>query len=186
MRLFAAIELPDDVRGRLASTAAGLRARLEPLDARWVEPEKLHLTVRFIGQVDDSRAPELIETICDAIPAPPFDLSFRGCGVFPASGPPRVIWIGVADGAPSLARIHQVLNGRLVPFGFEPERRAFSAHLTLARVRHPRGGASVRAAVRAFTVPEIACHVSQVTLFRSHLSPRGSRYEIVATIPLRA
>lgn len=185
MRLFAAIELPEDVRARLASAAADLRGRLRrSVDARWVEAEKLHLTVRFIGQVEDDRAPALIERVRAPVPLPPFDVRFGACGVFPPSGSPRVIWIGVAEGAASLSGIHRELNDRLMPFGFEPEHRPFSAHLTLARVRTARSGGKIRAAVGAFTVPDVRCHVSHVTLFRSHLSPRGSRYDVVAAIPL--
>lgn len=185
MRLFAAIELPEGVRHLLQSAASELRARLgRSLDARWVEPEKLHLTVRFIGQVADEGAPALINRVRVPIAIAPFEVRLGGCGVFPKSGPPRVIWIGVVHGVESLARIHEELNARLAPFGFEPERRPFSAHLTLARLRNPSTRASLRRAVGAFTVPEIRCGVSHVTLFRSHLSPRGSRYEIVAAVPL--
>lgn len=185
MRLFTAIELPKDVRLVLESSAEQLRVRLgRSVEARWVEPEKLHLTVRFIGHVEDDRAPALLDRVRMPIAIPPFHLRLSGCGVFPASGPPRVIWIGVVEGAMPLTQLHEELNGRVAPFGYEPERRPFSAHLTLARVKTARSIASFRAAVRAFTTPEIRCEVAQVTVFRSHLSPRGSRYEIVGAIPL--
>ncbi len=185
MRLFAAIELPEDVRLLLEASAEQLRLRLGPsVEARWVEPEKLHLTVRFIGQVEDDRAPALIARVRTPIAVSRFELRLGGCGVFPASGPPRVIWIGVVEGARPLAQLHEELNARLAPFGYEPERRPFSAHLTLARVKTAKSRGSVRAAVRAFTTPGVRCDVAQVTLFRSHLSSRGSRYEIVAAIPL--
>jgi 2'-5' RNA ligase len=185
MRLFAAIELPEDVRLLLESAAQQLRVRLgRSVEARWVDQQKLHLTVRFIGHVEDDGAPALIDRVRVPIAVPPFHLRLSGCGVFPASGPPRVIWIGVVEGAMPLAQLHQELNRRVAPFGYEPERRPFSAHLTLARVKTAKSIASVRAAVRAFTTPDICCEVAQVTLFRSHLSPRGSRYEIVAAIPL--
>ena len=184
MRLFAAIELPEDVRAALLSAAIDLRSRLGTLDARWVEPEKLHLTVRFIGHVDDDRAPALIDRIRRPIAEAPFDVHFSGCGAFPRSGAPRVIWVGITEGATPLVRIHQELNARLEPLGYTAERRPFSAHLTLARVRSVKRSTSVRARVGAFPVPVLRCHVSHVTLFRSHLSPRGSRYEIVAVIPL--
>lgn len=184
MRLFAAIELPDSTRAALVSAAADLRSALDDLDARWVEPEKLHLTVRFIGHVDDDRAAGLIDRVRMAVAVRPFEMRFGGCGVFPRSGPPRVIWVGVTEGAPALVRIHQELNARLEPLGYEAEQRPFSAHLTLARVRTVKRGASVRSLVGAFPMPDLRCRVSHVTLFRSHLSPRGSRYEILAAIPL--
>ena len=184
MRLFAAIELPESIRAALLSAAADLRSALGDLDARWVEPEKLHLTVRFIGHVDDDRAAALIDRVRTPVAVRPFEMRFGGWGVFPRSGPPRVIWVGVTEGAPALVRIHEELNARLRPLGYEAEQRPFSAHLTMARVRTGKRGASVRPLVGAFSVPDLPCHVSHVTLFRSHLSPRGSRYEILATIPL--
>jgi RNA 2',3'-cyclic 3'-phosphodiesterase len=184
MRLFAAIELPEDVRAALFSAAIDLRARLGALDARWVEPEKLHLTVRFIGHVADDSAPALIERVRRPVAVAPFDVRLGACGVFPRSGQPRVIWVGITEGAPALVRIHEELDARLVPLGYEAEQRRFTAHLTLARVRSAKRSASVRALVSACPVPDLRCHVPHVTLFRSHLSPRGSRYEIVATIPL--
>jgi 2'-5' RNA ligase len=184
MRLFAAIELPERLRAAFVPAATDLRSALGDLDARWVEPEKLHLTVRFIGYVDDDRAAALIDRVRMPVAVCPFEMRFGGCGVFPRSGPPRVIWAAVTEGAPALVRIHQELNARLEPLGYAPEQRPFSAHLTLARVKTVKRGASVRALVGAFALPDLPCRVSHVTLFRSHLSPHGSRYEILAAIPL--
>lgn len=187
MRLFVGVELCEDARRAAELTANALRKRLGDLvTARWVPPEHLHITVRFIGQVDDDRAPALMETLGAPIAVPPFEVQLDGAGVFPPSGPPRVIWLGLAEGTQSLAAVHAELNQRLAAFGYEPEQRPFSAHLTLARVKEVRQGASteVRRTVANFTPPPARCAVAHATLFRSHVSPAGSRYEVVARTQL--
>jgi 2'-5' RNA ligase len=165
-----------------------LQVALSPiLTARWVPLQNMHLTVRFIGQVDDDHAPPLIDALTAPVDVAPFDMEFAGCGVFPPSGAPRVLWIGLTRGLSSLATLHEVFNRRLRPFGFEPEARPFNAHLTLARIKDAPGGSgrAVRDALARVTAPPARSQVSRATVFRSHLSPKGPRYEPVAFVPLR-
>ncbi|HEX9369202.1 MAG TPA: RNA 2',3'-cyclic phosphodiesterase, partial [Vicinamibacterales bacterium] len=137
MRLFVAVEIGDETRSLAAATADVLRAAIGPaVRARWVPPENVHLTVRFIGHVDDGRAPALIDALTPPLDIPPFGIELGGCGVFPPTGAPRALWIGVAHGLPGLVSMHAAFNRRLLPFGFEPESRPFSAHLTLARIKN--------------------------------------------------
>jgi 2'-5' RNA ligase len=189
MRLFVAVEIDDRVRRLAGATAETLRVEIGPaLKARWVPPENLHFTVRFIGHVDDSRAPALIEALIPTLEVPPFDVELGGCGVFPPSGPPRVLWIGLTQGLASLALMHDAFNERLRPLGFEPETRPFSAHLTLARIKEaPKGaGRIVRDALAHIALPLMRSHVTRATVFQSHLSSRGPRYEPVAFVELKA
>jgi RNA 2',3'-cyclic 3'-phosphodiesterase len=189
MRLFVAVEI-EDAAGQVAvEIARKLRAAIEPaLKARWVPPENMHLTVRFIGHVDDDRASELIDVLSRPLDIPSFDIQLGGCGVFPSVGAPRVLWIGVAHGLPGLVLMHEAFNLRLRPFGFEPESRPFSAHLTLARIKDARSGTgrAVHEALRQVTPTTARSHVTRATIFRSHLSPNGPRYEPVAVAELRA
>jgi RNA 2',3'-cyclic 3'-phosphodiesterase len=188
MRLFVAVEIDDRAR-RVAETAAlELQDRIGPvLKARWVPPENMHLTVRFIGHVDDSRAPAVIDALAPPLDMPPFEIALGGCGLFPPRGAPRVIWIGLTQGLPSLALMHAAFNHRLRPFGFEPERRPFSAHLTLARLKDAprRAGRSLAEALDRIAVPATRFQVSRATVFQSHLSSKGPRYEPVAFSPLK-
>jgi 2'-5' RNA ligase len=181
MRLFVAVELDEAVRESAARIADNLRQELRrtALDARWVASDNLHFTLVFIGQIDDGAAPSFVEAIGRPFDDAAFTVRLGRCGVFPPSGPPRVIWIGLAEGGEGLSRLQQDVVGRLQPLGFEPERRPFSAHLTIARVRDvPRAAArDARAIVASASVPVASCVVRRVTLFRSHLSPKGSRYE---------
>jgi 2'-5' RNA ligase len=148
----------------------------------------MHLTVRFIGHADDNRAAAVIEALIPALEIAPFDIELGGCGVFPPSGPPRVLWIGLTQGLPSLALMHDAFNQRLRPFGFEPESRPFSAHLTLARIKDaPRGaGRLVRDALTHIAPPRTQSRVTRATIFQSHLSSQGPRYEPIAFTALKA
>jgi 2'-5' RNA ligase len=187
MRLFVAVEIDDHARRAAEATAEALRVAIGPaLKARWVPVANLHLTVRFIGRVDDDRASAVIETLASPLDIPPFDIELGGCGVFPSKGPPRALWIGLTRGAPSLAAMHDAFNRRLRPFGFEPDARPFSVHLTLARIKDaPKGTGRALREVLGQAAPKLArSHVSRATIFQSHLSPKGPRYEPVAFTPL--
>jgi 2'-5' RNA ligase len=142
----------------------------------------LHLTLVFIGQVEDASAEAFVSAVRRPFAMPSFALRLGQCGVFPPSGPPRVIWIGLTEGGDALRVLQGEIVRRLQPLGFEPECRQFSAHLTIARVRDVARGAArdARAIIGAASVPDASCLVTRVTLFRSHLSPKGSRYEALA------
>jgi 2'-5' RNA ligase len=146
----------------------------------------MHLTVRFIGHVADDRVPALIEALTPPLVIPPFDIELGGCGVFPPGGPPRALWIGLKKGLPDLASMHDAFNRRLQPFGLEPEPRPFSAHLTVGRVKDApkEAGRAVRDALDRVTPTRTRFHITRATIFQSHLSPKGSRYEAVAHVPL--
>jgi 2'-5' RNA ligase len=186
MRLFIAVELCEEARRVVERAGQELATLLgRQVTARWTSGEKLHITVRFIGHVPDDRTPALIQAAIAPLAIRPFDVRFGGCGVFPPHGAPRVLWIGLDEGLPSLGAINSALNDRLAPFGYEPEPRAFSAHVTLARITSVKSGAHhrVREQVRRFASSSASCRVTELTLFRSHLSPAGSRYEALAQVP---
>jgi 2'-5' RNA ligase len=139
MRLFVAIDIDPEIRGRIARFVEGMRG-FAP-EARWVSLPSLHLTLKFIGE----RPPEDTEAIKRAlasIPAPPAAMSFQGCGFFPTPRAARVFWIGIEAG-PELPALAAQVESSLLRLKIPREDRAFSPHLTLARAgdsRHPRGG----------------------------------------------
>jgi 2'-5' RNA ligase len=189
MRLFVAVEINDAVRQMAGGIAEDLRAAIAPvLEVRWVPMANLHLTVLFIGHVHDERAGSLLGALRPSLDLQPFDVEFGACGVFPPAGPPRVLWIGLTRGLPDLALMHEEFNRRLQPFGFEPESRPFSAHLTLGRIKSaPRGaGRGVSEVLRRVPPRPTTSRVTRATIFRSHLSPTGPRYEPVAFAELKA
>jgi len=186
MRVFVGVELSDEVRTLAASVTGGLRRSLaNRLDARWVSAENLHITVRFIGYVPDEGVSALLEAMTEPLDMAPFEIGFSGCGRFPPRGAPRVLWIGLSAGLSSLAALHEEFNRRVAPFGYAPETRPFSAHLTLARIKDARGSVtSVDAALQSAPTFTVTQRAETVAVFETQLSPRGSRYSVLRRIRL--
>jgi len=186
MRLFVAVELCDSIRRAAEFVTGELQRRLAgTLRARWVPVDHMHLTVHFIGHVPDERVPTVLDALQSAVPIEPFDVALAGCGAFPPHGPPRVLWIGLSEGLPALSAIHGEINQRLLPLGFQPEARPYTAHVTLARVKDaPRGSsAALREAVRTVDVPSVRCRVGHATVFESRIFRDGPRYSTILQIP---
>ncbi len=127
MRLFVAIDLPDSVKERLALLCCGLPG------ARWVAPEQIHLTLRFIGEVDGGLFLDIRDALTE-IAGKSFSLGLSGVGFFPPRGKPRVVWVGLQKNE-SLLKLRNRMESRLVDVGLEPEGRKFSPHITLARLK---------------------------------------------------
>ena len=188
MRIFIGVELGDTVRESAAGIAASLRRHLGArVDARWIPPHNLHITLRFIGEVAPDRAEEILRAVGHPFTSERFDVHVAGAGAFPPAGAPRVFWLGVASGAEGLARLHAEIAGRLLPLGIEPERRPYSAHLTVARVKECRGRdyRELRASLRGIAADAGTSSVRAVTVFRSCLSPKGATYEALLRVPLQ-
>lgn len=174
MRLFLGLELPEPVK------VDALSLRRPWPGARWQRPEQLHLTLHFLGEVACGE----LTRLCDALEAPPLSpcrLMLSGVGVFGSPDRPRVLWAGVDPEAP-LHTWHRVLGERLAAQGFPLEARPYHPHLTLARF----GGrpVSVDAFLQAhadFTSSPF--DVDTLTLFASHLSSGGARYEVIERFP---
>jgi 2'-5' RNA ligase len=179
VRLFVAADIPDRLRDDIErNVVAPLRDRLP--DARWTRPEGRHLTLKFLGNVADERTGEVADAVGAAASGhAPFEASFTEVGAFPNLRRPRVLWIGIGEGAAQFGDIARSLDEHLEPLGFAPESRPFRCHLTLARFKTP---ASVE--MRAVAVPCDTFTVDEVVLFRTHLHPKGARYEALRRIPL--
>lgn len=181
MRLFLALDLPCDVRDAIGRA----RRELEPTLAgwRWTRAEGVHVTVRFLGEVDDVRLADLAPRWERAALAAtgPLPLEVAGLGCFPSRRRPRVLWVGVSE-EPDRGRLRALaaaLEREARGAGFPPETRGFRAHATLARA----------AGVGACAPPEREwtfgrAWIESLTLFRSDLGPGGARYTALATFPL--
>ena len=188
MRLFVAIELSEavaasalDLISRLRSTAAKLAPQSR---ITWLTAERLHITVRFIGQVEDSKS-DAVRGVLAAVPGERFDLTIAGVGTFPPKGGPRVVWAGLTAGRPQLISLEKLVSARLLEAGVPPDERPFSPHLTLARVRDTKG---LRAGTLVEPVRDLvlgSTPVDAITLFESRLSPKGPTYVALQRTALR-
>lgn len=189
LRLFVAIELPDEVKATLEAVRAGLAA--QELAVRWVDPAGAHLTLKFLGAAPADQAPAIAAAVGQAARAHrSFELRTTGLGVYPHGRAPRVVWLGVDDAIDALRALQADVERFVAPLGFPPERRAFSPHLTLGRSDKNARPAQLQAtgAAVAAVRPPAAVHwtVSAVTLMRSELLRGGARYSAVARHALTA
>jgi 2'-5' RNA ligase len=152
----------------------------------WVAPERLHVTLRFIGDADEAQAAAIAAALAPPLRLPPFDATFDRIGVFPPTGPPRVLWVGVGAGHERLIEVERGVSERLASCGIPPEPRAYSPHLTLARVRHPVGLRSRDLVADGPAGPFGTARVDAITLFQSRLSPAGPLYAPLQRTPLQA
>lgn len=185
MRLFVAADVDEHARASLAASAAALRSHLDAAGARasavkWVDARHLHLTLHFLGEIDDRRVPALVESLRDPLPMAPVDLSLGGWGVFPPRGAPRVVWVGVTAGASGLATAHRLMGDRLRALGMTLEARPLSPHLTIGRVKVPVGPEWVAAVLAAAPPAPVSCRVDHCTLYQSRLSSSGPTYLVQA------
>jgi len=189
MRLFIAADLDAGAREAVADAVTGFRTRAErkrPGSARgvgWVAVRNLHLTLHFLGEIDEDRLPSLRETLGPALDLAPPRIGLARWGVFPPKGPARVIWLGVAAGADALGVAHAVIGQRLRSAGITPEARPFSPHLTVGRIRVPSELDWSRLAGGAPPDPVCEWSLHACTLFQSHLSSAGPTYEALLSIP---
>jgi 2'-5' RNA ligase len=178
VRLFVALDFPDEVRRNLAE----LIARLKPTcrGARWVRPESMHLTLKFIGHAvkddDAQKLADLRAALAKVHSDGPVKLHFRGVGFFPNEHRPRVVWCGV-DASPNLAQIAADVDRALEPLGIPREDRDYVPHLTLARIEPPRGSEPLARAAEELQSSDFgAASETKLYLFESKLEHSGAEY----------
>jgi 2'-5' RNA ligase len=184
MRLFVAVNFPIKLRRRIASATKSLRNLSMP--ARWVEPEKLHLTLKFIGEVRDELAEELAEALARAASTfRPFEIHFSQVGAFPSLRGPRIVWLGV-ELTGDLRFVKHDLEHVFSEMGIERETRAFHPHVTLGRVEGGAKAGAFRELERLARKIEFedSYRVSHIDLMRSRLRPAGPEYTAFKVAPL--
>jgi RNA 2',3'-cyclic 3'-phosphodiesterase len=182
LRAFFAVALSDEARA-CAERAIEVLRPVVPSEVRWVPAESQHLTLKFLGEIGEERVDALVaRASAKLLSVAPFELALAGFGAFPSAREARVLWLGVARGAGLLAKLARKLDGASKVAGAERERRPFSAHLTLGRLREPARVEIERLAAPA-APPWI---VSEVVLYESRLAPDGARYVPLAHLALGA
>jgi 2'-5' RNA ligase len=185
VRTFIALDLGKPIRDRLVSLQETL-AR-SGAEVKWVEPDNLHLTLLFLGEVDMLDVPAVCEAVArGARDLPAFGLSVEGTGCFPSPRRPRILWVGVGQGVQEVCALHDALEKPLLELGcYRREERQYTPHVTLGRVRSERPAAELAAALaRQAAWKGGATTVREVQIMGSELTPRGPVYSVLNRVKL--
>jgi 2'-5' RNA ligase len=189
VRAFVALPLSDQTHRQLGRIQQTLQRDIPHRAVKWVSPEKIHLTLFFLGEIFASRVDAVKEALAVvARNAWPITVNVGGLGVFPRPSKARVLWVGMQDSAEHLALLHMAVNEALEQLGYEPDRRPFHPHLTLGRVRRKTPRSEARRIGELITQTEVALvseeTFDEIVLFRSDLKPTGAVYTRLATFEL--
>ena len=179
MRAFIAIDVSDEIKEAIAKVEAHLR--YAAADVKWVRPETVHLTIKFLGEINEEKAKEagrILDKIAGKVR--PFELGIKDVGAFPGVTSPRVIWVGLGKGAAESTALAGEVDEALSKIGYEKESRPFSPHLTIGRVKSPKNKEKLKekivSAVGLNLPATKSCEASSVILYQSTLTPQGSIY----------
>jgi 2'-5' RNA ligase len=184
IRSFLAIELPKLILKKIEEVQRDLRSTRA--DVRWVNPEKIHLTLKFFGNIEESRIDPIFKSIEEPIRnTPPYSIEVKGVGAFPQLRNPRVIWIGLVNGKEILTSFQKQIETQLEKIGFQTENRPFHPHLTLGRMKSSRGREEMVGRMEKHREEEFGdFQVERVILFKSDLKPSGPIYTLLREMKL--
>jgi len=190
IRTFIAIELPRPIKAGLTELQDRLRAQAPPRAVRWVRPEGIHLTLKFLGRTPEGQIEDIVRALSSACaPFPPFACTVEGLGCFPNLHRPRVIWVGVQEPTGALSGLQRAIEEACAGLGFRRERRPFHPHLTLGRLqdrvsREER--AVVSELIRRTEAASLGTMIARgVSLIRSDLRPGGAVYTTLREVELK-
>jgi len=186
MRAFIAIDLSPVIRSGLRAVSQQLRR--ETRAVRWVAPESIHLTLKFLGEIDSAGLPALTKSLlAEAGRQVPFEFHAGGLGAFPSLRRPRAVWVGL-QAPPDLAALQASLEAATSPLGYLTEERAFSPHLTIGRVSQHASPEEISRLSELLLRTKVgdlgAARVEAVTLFKSDLRPSGAVYTVLVQAKL--
>jgi 2'-5' RNA ligase len=192
VRIFVAADVSDETRAAMHAVRLAIEGVVAtvpvPPRVTWVKPSAAHVTVRFIGEVDEDVARAIGSALAAPLPLPPFDVQWATVGVFPHGRAglraPRAIWIGASDGAASFSALADAVNQRLEPIVGRGDDRPYSPHLTIGRVKFPGRHAPWAEALAAAGLQPTRSRIDHVTLYRSQLSSRGPTYTSICEVTL--
>ena len=187
-RVFVAVDVGDAVRREAARVVSALQMKLEaaktPPKVVWVKPAALHVTIRFLGEVDRAEVERITPLLAPPIQLAPFEVQWRGIGTFPNNRHPRALWLGVINGATQLAAIEAEITKRLMGSAVELDDRALLPHLTLGRVKMAGAGVDWPKLLQSAEVRNATSFIDHVTLYESRLSQYGPHYTELVRAPL--
>lgn len=190
MRAFIAIELSKEIKDFLSRIQEKLK--LSGCDVKWVSPKNIHLTLKFLGEINEEQLAKINQIVSEAaVLQPGFDLRLASIGSFPKISSPRVIWVGIGQGKEETKKIAAYLEEKISLIGIPAEEKEFSSHITIGRVRSPSGRQNLIQGLREIESefegqekPQLK--VTKITLFKSTLTPQGPVYEALKEANLKA
>jgi 2'-5' RNA ligase len=189
LRTFIAIVLDDELKHNIRRLQDGLREQVPPRSIRWVRPEGIHLTLKFLGNTPSERVERLqaaLERAAETVE--PFDLTVRGLGCFPNARRPRVVWVGLEEPTGKLAALRQAIEDQVAPLGFPAENRPFRPHLTLGRVQRQASKSEAREIGEMVSFASIGTidemSVNRVSYIKSDLRSSGAVYTTLSKAEL--
>lgn len=184
MRLFIAIELPGEIRQAIAGVQEELRKT--GANAGWTRPEGVHLTLKFLGEVPENNVAGIPAALTGAVQGTgTLDLAVEGAGAFPNAKAPRVLWLGVTGDLEKLAKLQAAVEDAMAGLGFKREDRAFSPHLTLARIRFPKPRDDWQRKIENIRGVKLGrFRADRVSLMKSELRPEGAVYTEIGKVEL--
>lgn len=190
IRSFVAVELPENVKSGLRALQESLKSAA-PTCAKWVDPESIHLTLKFLGNVDTGKIDSIIQALNKAAcTVPPFHLELKGLGAFPDLRRIQVVWVGLAGDLEKLQALQQQVESGLASLGFPPEGRRFVPHLTLARMREMVSPLERKALSESLSGikmdTNLTIPVDCISLMRSQLTRSGAIYSCLSTVKLKS
>ena len=184
--MFCAVELPEEVRKQLEEHILKLRKAVPDAAASWSRVENIHLTLKFLGNVAVDRVPAISAAASRAVAEfSTFPIGVGNTGVFPRPSRAQVLWIGVSDPSGKLLALQERLENECAVEGFPKENRAYRPHLTIARIRRPEGTRHLADAHLQMQFNTTEVELTELIIFRSELSPKGSKYTAISTHQLR-
>ena len=180
LRTFISFPLPGEIRTAMEEFMGLIRSHCE--GARWERPDKLHLTIKFLGDTDDRLVGDILGVLRDRTAAlGPFSVTVSGFGAFPSLQRPRVIWVGCENRDGTLLRIHDAIDEGLAALGFPKEERTFHPHVAIARVRERGARTHLTSLSKNITFDPRHTLVSEIFLMKSVLQPAGSEYTVIGS-----
>jgi 2'-5' RNA ligase len=185
MRTFIAVGISSEVREKIAQIQVEFK-KGDP-DVKWVEPKNLHITLKFLGEVSEDKLSGVIEKSKLAVSGiSNFRVHLSGLGSFPNLRSPRVVWVGVTEGKAEMKNLSEGIEENLSHLGFAREKREFSAHLTIGRVRSPRGRGRLVKKIEDWERYDVGeFPVDKILVMESQLSTKGPTYRIIEEVDLK-
>lgn len=178
-RIFAAIDIPEIERRKIERLIERLKSEFPNERIKWEKPEKIHLTLKFLGEIDDEQLKDFVEAVGETVKkVSPFKLQIAKTGVFPAPNKARVLWLGIMDAQGSLRRMNKILETECERRGFAGEKRNFKAHLTIARCKERPNDLLIEQYLNADFPPSPPFEIAEIVIYQSELRPTGSIYSV--------